>query len=333
MPGPSHGFPFFRSQSRLHGRLPALLPMLLLLICASPGWSAPYTVDNTFRKLQPRYPQLALPVGEVAGPEGVILESGLVYKTLGDRALRLDLYRPTASRQESRGLLLLIHGGGWQSGSREMLAPLARAVARQGYVVASISYRLSGEAPFPAAFDDARDALLWLIINHGRFNIDPRKIAIAGGSAGGQLAALLAYSGGVLEVGVARRLFPVRALINIDGLSDFTSQEALPFENDPAKNPSAAGAWFGGRYEDVPERWRLGSPIYHLDAYAPPTLFINSDQARFHAGRDAVIERLQAMGTRSEIVFFADSPHAFWHFEPWFTPTFEAVVDFLDRHL
>ncbi|MDT1842825.1 alpha/beta hydrolase, partial [Acinetobacter baumannii] len=87
------------------------------------------------------------------------------------------------------------------------------------------------------------------------FRFDQARVAIAGGSAGGQIAALV----GMTDNGA------IRAVVNIDGLSDFTSPEALQHEDDPAKNPSAAGAWFGGRYAEQRALWHAASPISHVD--------------------------------------------------------------------
>lgn len=307
------------------------IAVLFIALAYSPDGTliaAPYTIENIYQKIKQQYPQIAFPV-QIAVSE--LEQVGLVYKSIGERHLKLDIFRyPSPAKQ---GVLILIHGGGWSSGSKELLHPLARAIAKKGFVVASIEYRLSGEAKFPAGFEDARDAVQWLKLNAEQFGIDPNRVAIAGGSAGGQVAALLAYSGGTLDNENATEFLKFRALVNLDGLSDFTSAEALLFENDPKKKPSAAGAWFGGRYEEVPDMWKRASPFFYIDKTAPPTLFINSDQARFHAGRDTTITQLEKLSIPSKVVFFENSPHSFWHVEPWFTPTANAFVDFLKKYL
>jgi len=285
-------------------------------------------LENTRKKLISQFPHISYPIQAYA--HNYKAET-LAYKSIGARTLYLDFYR--AKSKHKTPLLVLIHGGGWKSGSKALLAPMAKAIAHADISVACIEYRLSGEAQFPAGFSDARDAVLWLKSAANKLNIDPNNVAIAGGSAGGQLAALLAYSGGKLNNQNIERPFVIQALINIDGLSDFTSEEALPFENDPKKNPSSAGAWLGGRYEEVPERWKQASPYFHIDSKAPPTLFINSSQTRFRAGRDAAIAALKKHGIPTEIVLLEKSPHAFWHFEPWFSPTIESTITFLSAHL
>ncbi|MGJ8693837.1 MAG: alpha/beta fold hydrolase [Thalassotalea sp.] len=287
-----------------------------------------YSIDSTYHKLKPKYPQITLP--NLTLPSTVTLESNVVYKRLNHRTLSLDLYS-AKSVVNKHTLIMLIHGGGWQSGQPSLMRPLAMGLAKHGYVVAVPSYRLSGEAKYPAGVFDLVDALSWLTTHAKRYNFDENNIVLAGTSAGGQLAALLAYSGGQLtSMPKTDKSFTVRALLNIDGLSDFTSPEALPFENDPKKNPSAAGAWFGGRYEDVPLLWRQASPVYYINEYSPATLFLNGERARFHAGRDAAINRLNELNISSQVVNLPNAPHSFWLLNPWIAPTINASVNFLD---
>ncbi len=120
----------------------------------------------------------------------------------GFRPLRLDVYRQVASKAP-RPLVVYIHGGGWQSGHTRHSGAFANwpevlaSLARRGYVVASIEYRLSSEATFPAAIHDVKNSIKWLRQNAAKFSIDPRTAIVWGGSAGGQLAALAATSCGV----------------------------------------------------------------------------------------------------------------------------------------
>ena len=144
---------------------------------------------------------------------------------------------------------------------------------------------------------------------------------IAGGSAGGQIAALV----GMTSPGT------VRAVINIDGLSDFTSEEARRHEDDPSKNPSAAGAWFGGRYAEQPARWQQASPINHVSRASPPVLFIVSSVPRFSVGREAMTAKLHEHGVVAETVALPGTPHSFWLFDPWVTPTVDAMTGFMER--
>jgi acetyl esterase/lipase len=125
----------------------------------------------------------------------------------------------------------------------------------------------------------------------------------------------------------------VQAVVSIDGLSDFTSELALKYEDDPKKNPSAAGAWFGGRYAEKTALWREASPIQYVRAGMPPILFIGSGQPRFSAGRDEMVAKMNAAGVPTQVTVLEDTPHSFWMFDPWLQPTVDATVEFLDREM
>jgi acetyl esterase/lipase len=182
----------------------------------------------------------------------------------------------------------------------------------------------------------------WLRANAARYGIDPERIALGGGSAGGQIASLAGVGAGVadfepdgqddLEAGAAVSS-EVQAIVNIDGLSDFTDPLALQFEDDPRKQPSAAGAWFGGRYFDKAALWRQASPLFHVTARTPPVLFIASAQPRFSVGRVAMAQKLDGLGIANRTLILPDTPHSFWLFDPWLAPTVAATLDFLDREM
>lgn len=301
--------------------------IVILLLCVQPCIAADYTVENTYKKLIKHYPHMQVPATTL--PDSVIAHKALVYKQTKNSAQTLDIYQQKLQTQTAP-LIILIHGGGWQSGTPALMIALAIALVERGYIVAAPSYRLSEEAPYPAAVEDLVSAFHWLNNNAAQYNIDSTKIALSGGSAGGQLAALLAYSGGIVgSSDTNSKRFNVQALINIDGLSDFTSSEALPFENNPAKAVTSASKWLGGRYETIPQRWRGASPIFYIDKNAPATLFINSSVPRFRAGRDSAIQKLQKLHIPSEVYQFDDAPHSFWLFQPWLTPTTTVIDDFL----
>ena len=294
-----------------------LLPALALPVAAA---DPPYNADTTYRKLAGAYPFIR--IADARLPAGAERRAGLVYARRDDLALALDLYLPAAAGRPAP-LVVLVHGGGWKSGERSELAPLATRLAARGYAAACVDYRLSGQARYPAAVDDVREAVRWLREHAAALHIDAARVALAGASAGGQIAALA----GMTMPG------SVRAVVNIDGLSDFTAPEALRYEDDPARKPSAAGAWFGGRYAERRALWEDASPIRHVGRDSPPLLFIVSAVPRFSAGREAMAARLAALGVHSETVALPDTPHAFWLFDPWLEPTAGAAAGFLDRVL
>jgi acetyl esterase/lipase len=289
-----------------------MIAALLLLALAAND----YTAETTYRKLAGAYPGIR--IASDALPASVTAERNLTYAGRDTGPLQLDLYLPRGAKAPVPAVVL-VHGGGWRSGERSNLAPLAVRLAARGYAAATVSYRLSPVARYPAAIHDVKDAVSWL---RRRGDIDAARIAVAGGSAGGQIASLVGVTSG-----------GIRAVINIDGLSDFTSEAARFHEDDPAKSPSAAGAWFGGRYAEKPGLWHEASPTFHVSPESPPMLFIGSGEPRFSVGRDEMMQKLKADGVTTESIVFPGTPHSFWLFDPWLAPTVDATVDFLDRVL
>lgn len=292
-----------------------------------------YTAETTYRKLVGEYPFIS--VASLNVPETVKEIKNITYVRYGKRALQLDLYLPEANSKQQRPGVVFVHGGGWASGYRTNFTPFAIALAERGYVAATISYRLSGEALYPAAIYDTKAALRWLRSNAGKYGINPDQIAIAGGSAGGQIASLAGVTAGVEKFDPQAKKSDVssdaQAIINIDGLSDFTSEAARLHEDDPRKNPSAAGAWFGGRYAEKTALWHEASPTFYVSKNTPPILFLISAQERFSVGHKEMIEKMKPLNIPYQVTQLPGTPHSFWLFDPWLEPSVDIVVKFLDQ--
>ena len=161
----------------------------------------------------------------------------LVYARHGERELQLDLWRPKAAK-EPLPAIICIHGGGWFKGERGSMANLAQALAVRGFVTATISYRLSGEAKFPAAIQDAKAAVRFLRAGAAKFGIEAGAIGVTGLSAGGHLAALLTTSGAVKELegdgGHAEVSSAVQAGIAMGAQSDLLSERIPPGVDEAA---------------------------------------------------------------------------------------------------
>ncbi|NES70921.1 MAG: alpha/beta hydrolase, partial [Okeania sp. SIO2D1] len=112
-----------------------------------------------------------------------------------EKKLLLDLYLPTQKRANLEPLIIYIHGGGWREFDKS-LCP-GEDVAKKGFPIACINYRLSGEAIFPAQIEDVKEAVRWLRVNGAEYNFNSEKIGAWGHSAGGHLSTLLGVSGGV----------------------------------------------------------------------------------------------------------------------------------------
>jgi acetyl esterase/lipase len=298
-----------------------------------------YTAATTYKKLEKAYPYIRIASSDV--PPSVRALTGITYVQRGGHALQLDLYLPAQPKAAAVPGIVLVHGGGWRAGVRANFAPMAIRMAQRGYAAATISYRLSPEAPYPAAVQDARAAVRWMRTHAGEYGVDPARIAIGGGSAGGQIAALAGVTDGLARFDTEDRpdagpgvvSSAVQAIVNIDGLSDFTSEAARKYEDDPARQPSSAGAWFGGRYAEKEALWREASPLFYVNAKTPPVLFIGSGQARFSLGREEMMARMREAGVPGRVVILPETPHSFWLFEPWIGPTVEATANFLDEQL
>nr|WP_246395211.1 alpha/beta hydrolase [Microbulbifer rhizosphaerae] len=300
--------------------------LLPLLLCSAAAGAADYTLENTYKKLSPRHPDI-VPV-RLQPADGVRHRPALTYRSVDGRQLRMDVFVPKNAPAPRPGLLL-VHGGGWRSGDRSLLAPLAQALAARGYVTATASYRLSTEAVFPAAVEDLLAALAWLRSNAGDFNLDPGRLAIGGSSAGGQLATLAGLWAGDPDRNPDGA--PVAAIVNIDGLWDFTTPLALKFENDPARPVTSASAFLGGRFEVIPNTWRRASPINYLKAGSPPLLALSGENPRFTAGIETISVQAKILGVPFRHHHYAGAPHSFWLFEPWFSQVEAQLARFLQH--
>ncbi|PUA30325.1 MAG: lipase [Cellvibrio sp. 79] len=292
-----------------------------------------YTADTTYQKLMGDYPFIS--IASLNVPETVKEIKNITYVHYEERALQLDLYLPKTNTKQLRPGIVFVHGGGWASGYRTNFTPFAVAMAEHGYVAATISYRLSGEALYPAAIYDAKAAIRWLRNNAKKYSVDSGRIAIAGGSAGGQIASLTGVTAGIEKFDPQAKKSAVssdvQAIVNIDGLSDFTSEAARFHEDDPRKNPSAAGAWFGGRYAEKTALWHEASPTFYVNKNTPPILFLISAQERFSVGHKEMIEKMKPLGISYQVTKLPDTPHSFWLFDPWLKPSVDIVVKFLDQ--
>lgn len=207
--------------------------------------------------------------------DGVSTERGQVYHRVGARALRLDVYRPRAAGPHPA--VVLIHGGSWDSGDRRALGPLARDLAERGFVAFAIEYRLSGEARFPAAVEDARAAVRWVGQHARRFGGDPARIAVFGPSAGGHLALMVA----ALEPEIVRACATWAAPADL--VRGLTEGDRVPRES-----LRVAEKFLGCTFAARPERWALASPATHVSRAMGP-LFLA------HGDRDGVVPFSQAL--------------------------------------
>jgi len=207
-------------------------------------------------------------------PDSVELQTDIEYGKVGDRPLLLDIYRPK-ERAKTAPLLVFIHGGGWKGGNKADYRVYAVHFAARGYVVASMGYRLSGEAPYPAAVNDVKCAIRYLRSQAESLAIDPERIAVIGGSAGGHLAMMVAYSSDVPELegdgghaGVSSR---VKAVVDIYGPADMTT--SFVRENQAAGE--LCRSFLGASIDERLDLYQQASPIRYVTKDDPPTLIMH----------------------------------------------------------
>lgn len=256
-------------------------------------------------------------------------DRGVVYGTVADEPLLLDVYRPPA-RSAPRPAVVLVHGGGMWTGSRAHMSDPARQLARAGYVAFSVDYRLvetaTGRHRWPAQLDDVQRAVRWVRANAGRYGVDPGRVGAYGWSAGGQLAALLGTRDTRAETDPALAAYPSRVSCVVDLAGDV---DLAAYTRPPALDEVVA--LLGGTPEDVPERYRDASPLSWIDERTAPFLVIHGapDDVVPVAQSQRLVSALRAAGVEVEYVELPDVGHG----DLAWSRVGPAVLVFLGRHL
>jgi acetyl esterase/lipase len=229
----------------------------------------------------------------------------LVYVPGGHKTQTLDLYVP-ARGDEPLPLIVWIHGGGWKYGSKKVCPVLSWT--RKGYAVASINYRLSQDAKFPAQIKDCEAAIGWLREHAEKYHIDPDRVAAWGESAGGHLASLVGTAWDVAEweQGQEKGSSRVEAVIDWYGRSDLT-----PVSTNPAFADSPSAFLLGGSGDKVARQSREASPILHVSKDDPPFLIMHGDQDKVVPLRQsqAFAEALKKVGVKVKLLVLKGLGH------------------------
>ena len=201
------------------------------------------------------------------------------YAAIGDRSLELDLYVPKSDSVD--GIIVWIHGGAWRSGSKKKVPVLG--FVEKGWAIASVDYRLSGEARFPAQIHDIKAAIRFLRAKSDAYGLRTDKVIIIGSSAGGHLAALAGVTNGhkYLEgkVGDFRNESSgIQGIVSLYGASNLTTILSQSTPHGLSVRVPALDLFIGGQPDVLVKETRLASPVFHVDANDPPLLMIHGDQ-------------------------------------------------------
>jgi acetyl esterase/lipase len=259
--------------------------------------------------------------------------AGFTLKTLEvikypEHTVELLVYVPDA--EGVWPCILDIHGGGWKARQIESDKPMMERLAACGFVSALVTYRLSTEAKYPAALHDCKAALRCLRAHAKELKLDPERIGCMGGSAGGHLSGLTAMTGGLAEfegVGPFQdQSSAVKACIVMAATQDMLAANS-------AKTNDGAVLFFGDNAHDKPEIYREASPITHVRAGVPPTIFIEGEKDTLKIGRAEMMEKLKALGIETSVHTLKNAPHPFWMSEPWCGETVKIAAAFFKKHL
>lgn len=231
-------------------------------------------------------------------PSGFTSQMDVVYTKAGDWEGKMDIYLPKSEKPTP--VVINIHGGGWNKGVRQSQTGF-NTFFKAGFAVANISYRLTGQATAPAAVEDARCALIYLIKNAKELNVDANKIVVMGGSAGGHLALMAGMLGndhrfdgacsGVENVKVA-------AIIDKYGITD-----VWDWGWGKNKTSKSATAWLGEHAKD--EKFAATvSPINYVNKTTPPIFIVHGDADPTVPYEQSVDlhQKLQAAGVKTKFI-------------------------------
>ncbi len=235
------------------------------------------------------------------------------------RTEKLDFYLPKSRKAgEKSPAVLLIHGGGWKEGDKRQAREIefGMTLAKNGFVAASINYALRSDGKFPLNLQDCKNGVRYLRAHADELGIDPNRISVMGGSAGGHLALLVAYTADQSNLAPSQP-YPgvsdkVSSVVDFYGISNLATRK----ETDPNGKPlkiepldSTTQSIFGS----TPQDWKKASPVTYVKRDVPPTLIlhgkkdttVDSDQSQ------ELADTLKKAGATYEIIWLPNAPHSF----------------------
>jgi acetyl esterase/lipase len=262
-------------------------------------------------------------------PEGVKVQKDLEYVAGGHERQKLDLYLPEKA-EKPLPVIVWIHGGGWQAGNKNN--PPALPLTARGYAVASINYRLSQHAQFPAQIEDCKAAIRWLRANAKKYNLDPDHVGVMGASAGGHLVALLGTTGNVKKLegkgGHSDQSSRVQAVVDLFGPTDFTKMGG-----NHDKPTSAEARLLGGPVQENKDKSAKANPITYVSKESAPFLILHGDKDPTvpYNQSELLEEALKKAGVEVTLVKVEGAGHGGKEFRT--EEIQKRIADFFDKHL
>jgi acetyl esterase/lipase len=265
-------------------------------------------------------------------PEGVQVHKDLAYVPEGHERQKLNLYVPKSDKPLP--LVIWIHGGAWSGGNKERCPALP--FVQKGFAVASLNYRLSHHATFPAQIEDCKTAIRWLRANAAKYNLDPKRFGAWGQSAGGHLVALLGTSGDVKELegsnGPLDQSSRVQAVCDWCGPTDFLAEveQSKGTRLDRSKPHSPEAKLIGGELLEHPEKAKAASPITYVSKDDPPFLIMHGEKddiVPLQQSKD-LAEALKKAGVPVKLHVVPGGGHGFGN-----TQLLAMVQQFFEEHL
>ncbi len=263
-------------------------------------------------------------------PDSIFFDKDVTYARVEGKALTLDLARPKTGAGPFPAIVC-IHGGGWREGYKREFLGAIFSLAQQGYVAASINYRLAPEAHFPSQIQEVKSAIRYLRSRAGDLRLDPERIGVLGGSAGAHLALLVGTTNDQAFPPVGE--FPdissaVQAVVSLAGPTDLTRRF-------PGASEAMIRDFIGKDRADAPGAYEQAGPLRHVSRAAAPVMAIHGtkDELVPYEQSTALVAALKKAGVEAELFSIPDGGHGGGGKSEDWNAAIAKAVEFFDRHL